>query len=151
MKFKSSVQEQFKKAGWFEGRNIENSLDQKIKNFNNLPSHLKDFFKSYRDLSIEDCKPYDSEVINTLNTKLEFIKNNETSELPFNGIFYKVGYFYPDHYLVYTDFSGAIYLIGDGYFKMNNSFIEGIENIIEDNWSHSLEWNPEARQWVDEY
>ena len=34
MKFKKEVQKQFKKAGWFEGRNIENKLNQKIKNFN---------------------------------------------------------------------------------------------------------------------
>jgi hypothetical protein len=65
MKFKSNVQEQFKKAGWFEERNIENNLSQKIKNFNNLPSHLKEFFRSYAELIVEDCKPYESEVTNT--------------------------------------------------------------------------------------
>ncbi|SIQ27148.1 MULTISPECIES: SUKH-3 domain-containing protein [Chryseobacterium] len=151
MEFKKEVQKQFKKAGWFEGRNIENKLNQKIKNFYNLPSHLKDFFKSYGDLVIEDNKPYKSDVINTLNTKSEFVKDNETNELPFNGTFYKVGYFYPDHYLVYTDVNGAIYLIGDGYYKMNDGFIAGIENIIEDNWGNSLEWNPETKQWVEEY
>ncbi|MCE3075329.1 hypothetical protein [Chryseobacterium gwangjuense] len=146
MKFKSIVQTQFEKAGWFENRNI--ALNQKINNVNSLPLHLKEFLQSYGDLIIEDCKSYKSEVTNTLNTNIDFLKNIENSDLPFPGTYYKIGYFYPDHYMVYTDLKGAIYLIGDGFYKMNDNFLNGIENLIEDNWDTCLEWDSGARKWV---
>lgn len=151
MKFKSNIQAQFEKGGWFENRNIETLLSQKLNNFDNLPSHLKEFLKSYGDLIIEDCKPYQSEVINTLSTKIDILKNNKTNDLPFPGTYYKLGYFYPDHYMVYTDLIGAVYLVGDSFYKINSIFVNGIENLIEDNWEACLEWNPETKKWVKEY
>ncbi|QBJ87459.1 hypothetical protein DDI74_14830 [Chryseobacterium gleum] len=151
MKFKSNVQTQFEKAGWFENRNIETALNQKINNFGELPNHIKEFLIFYGDLVIEDCKPYKSDAVNTLNTKIDFLKNNISANLPFPGIYYKVGYFYPDHYMIYTDLKGSVYLVGDSYFKMNTIFIKGIENLIEDNWDQCLEWNPDTKEWVKEY
>ncbi|GGB80283.1 hypothetical protein GCM10007424_20490 [Flavobacterium suaedae] len=151
MQFKTEVQKQFEKAGWFESRNTENKLIQKISNYIDLPNHLKDFLKSYCDLIIEDCKPSKSEVINTLDTTIKFIKNNSEKNLPFSDVLYKVGYYYPDHYFVYTDSNGAVFLAGDRYFKISDTFTEGIEKIIEDNWTNYFEWNPETNQWVDEY
>jgi hypothetical protein len=146
MKFKSNVQTQFEKAGWFETRNVE--INNKIKNVSNLPQHLKEFLQSYGDLIIEDCKPYKSEVINTLNTRIDLLKNIENNDLPFSGSYYKIGYFYPDHYMVYTDLNGSVYLVGDGFYKMNGNFLHGIENLIEDNWDTCLEWDLEAKEWI---
>jgi hypothetical protein len=151
MNFKTNIQAQFEKAGWFENRNIESSLLQKITNFNNLPEKLKEFLKSYGDLLVEDCKSYESDVINTLSTKLTLLKDIESKDLPFGGTYYKLGYFYPDHYMIYTDLKGVIYLVGDSFFKMNDIFDKGIENLIEDNWDSCLEWNPEKKEWVKEY
>lgn len=151
MKFKANIQTQFEKAGWADNRNIETNLNKKIDNFNSLPNHLKEFLISYGDLIIEDCKPYKSDVINTLNTKLDLLKNIINTDLPFPGTYYKVGYFYPDHYMVYTDLKGSIYLVGDGYFKINTVFSNGIENLIEDNWDNYLEWNPETEKWAKDH
>lgn len=151
MKFKSNIQSQFQLAGWVESRNIEINLKKKIDNFNSIPSHLKEFLISYGDLIIEDCKPYKSDVINTLNTKIDLLKNIINTDLPFPGTYYKVGYFYPDHYMIYTDIKGNVYLVGDSYFKINTIFINGIENLIEDNWDNCLEWNPNNEKWEKEY
>lgn len=151
MIFKEKVQDQFRKAGWFEGRDVQGEFENKIKNFASLPAHLREFLKSYGNLLTEDCKPYESEVVNTLNTDVAYIENSILKNRPFSDVIYKVGYWYPDHYFVYTDNIGTIYLVGDCYFKLNDSFEKGIENIIEDDWDSSLEWNPETRQWVKEY
>jgi len=151
MQFRKEVQEQFKKAGWYEGRNVKNAFENKISNFHALPTHVKEFITSYGNLLIEDCKPYESDVINTLNTDVQYIQNNTEKDLPFSKELFRIGYFYPDHYMVYTDKDQKIYLVGDYYYKMNDDFQKGIENLIEDDWTNSMEWNPDTRQWVDEY
>lgn len=150
MEFKESVQEQFRKAGWFPGRNVRNEL-AKSEGFYTLPEHAKEFLSSYGNLLVEDCKSYESEVTNTLETDSKFVKGIIWKDAPFADELYFVGYFYPDHYMIYSDASGAIYMTGDYYFKINDNFINGIENLIEDDWSNFLEWNPETKQWVDEY
>ena len=50
--FREEVQEQFKKAGWFEGRNIKRTLE-KVKNFDKLPLFLKEFLYEYGDLEVK--------------------------------------------------------------------------------------------------
>lgn len=151
MEFKNNVQEQFKKAGWFKGRDAKNIFENKIKDFNSLPSHVKEFLINYGNLLIEDSKPYESEVINTLNTDIRYIENIIERSLPFSDELYRIGYYYPDHYFVFTDKEKNIYLVGDYFYKMNSNFEKGIENLIEDDWNNSLEWNPETKEWVDEY
>ena len=42
MKFRKEVEEQFKKAGWFEGRNISEKFDA-IPRFNEFPDFVKEF------------------------------------------------------------------------------------------------------------
>ncbi len=151
MEFRKNVQQQLKKAGWFPGRNVSSEFE-KIESFGLLPQHAKDFLANYGILLIEDCKPYESEVTNTLNTDPKYVKGILwKNPMAFAENLYYIGYFYPDHYVIYTDASGAIYMIGDSYFKINDDFISGIENLLEDDWSNSLEWNPDTNEWVDEY
>lgn len=132
--FKQNVQEQFRKAGWFEGRDVKSIFESKIKFFNSLPSHVKDFLISYGNLLIEDSKPYESEVINALNTDIRYIESTIEKDLPFSEELFRIGYFYPDHYMVYTDKDRKIYLVGDFYYKINDDFEKGIESLIEDDW-----------------
>jgi len=51
MEFKKNVQEQFKKAGWFEGRNVKDKVDA-IPRLNEFPQIAKDFLYEYGDLEV---------------------------------------------------------------------------------------------------
>ena len=150
MVFKDNVQEQFRKAGWFPERNVSIEF-AKIEAFGTLPAHSKEFLTRYGSLLVEECKLYESEVTNTLETDPKYVKNIVWKGLPFAEELYYVGYFYPDHYVIYSDAAGAVYMLGDYYFKINDDFISGIENLLEDDWSNSLEWNPDTNEWVEEY
>jgi hypothetical protein len=150
MEFKENVQEQFRKAGWFPERNIRSEFEG-IKDFHSMPPHAQHFLISYGNLLIEECRPYESEVTNTLETDPKYVKGIVWRGLPFADELYYVGYFYPDHYVIYSDASGVVYMLGDYYFKINDDFVKGIENLMEDDWSNSLEWNPDTNEWVDEY
>ncbi|MFY8019694.1 MAG: SUKH-3 domain-containing protein [Bacteroidia bacterium] len=151
MVFKEIVQEQFKLAGWFENRLEQTVFENNFETFYAFPNHVVSFLLSYGNLLISDCKPYESEIKSTLQTHYTYLGKIERIDLPFTDSAYCLGYFYPDHYFVYTDKSGAIYLAGDSYFKINDEFEKGIENLLEDDWSNTLEWNPVLKVWVDEY
>ena len=43
MQFKKEVQEQFKKAGWYPGRNVKEKFDS-VPQFNEFPQIAKDFY-----------------------------------------------------------------------------------------------------------
>ena len=117
MEFKKNIQEQFKKAGWYQGRNVKRLFESKIKNFEQLPIHVKEFHINYGNLLIEDCKPYKSDVINTLNTDIQYVENIIEDRFPFSKRLFRIGYYYPDHYMVFTDNEKNIYLVGDFYYK----------------------------------
>lgn len=151
MEFKEIVQKQFERAGWSQGRNVRKNFEDKIQNFNSTPIHVKEFLSSYGNLVIEDCNPDNSEVINTLDTDIRYVERMIEDEMPFSDQLYRIGYYYPDHYMVYTDKEGAVYLIGDSYLKISNDFKIGIENLMEDDWANTLEWNFETNEWVNEY
>lgn len=151
MVFKDIVQKQFKLAGWFENRMEQKVFENNFESFYDFPSHVVTFLLAYGNLLVEDCKPFESEVTNTLQTHYTYLGKIKRTDLPFTSEAYCIGYYYPDHYSVYTDKNEALYLFGDSYFKINGEFIKGIENLLEDDWSNTLEWNPELKIWVDEY
>ena len=71
MKFRKEVEEQFKKAGWFEGRNISEKFDA-IPRFNEFPDFVKEFLYEYGDLEIETFKYEENDVTAYLDLKALF-------------------------------------------------------------------------------
>jgi len=144
MNFKEEIQNQFLKAGWFSGRNIETQLT----GINEFPQEIKEFLYEYGDLKIKDTKSNESNVTNILDLdKVNFRSNSIYQSSVINKKLYTVGYLKPDHYMVYMDDESKVYLVGDYYFLMGNTLKEGIENILDDNWDESLEWDPNNKTW----
>ncbi len=52
MKLKEEVENRFKKAGWFPGRNIESKFNS-ISKLDTYPNFAKEFLKQYGDLNVE--------------------------------------------------------------------------------------------------
>ena len=93
MKFRKEVQEQFKKAGWYEGRNLQKRYD-KINKFNKLPIFLKEFLYEYGGLLVEtnDLSNTFSGSLN-LKRKLKINSYLLKPSLEGNVITFPVGYY----------------------------------------------------------
>jgi hypothetical protein len=153
MKFGEKIQKQFKKAGWFEERNIAATYENaNILRYTDFPQFLKDFLKEYGNLEIEDCKNYQSNVTNVLKLGVAYAgyDKDEYYEQDFavyGKILYPFGYFYPDGYMIACDETGNIYMLGDYTFLRSNNFKKGIEKLLFDDWSGSLEYDEENNVW----
>ncbi|WP_298515142.1 SUKH-3 domain-containing protein [uncultured Kordia sp.] len=153
MKFRKEVQEQFEKAGWYEGRNLQKRYD-KINKFNKLPSFLKEFLYEYGGLLVEtnDLSNTFSGSLN-LKRKLKINSYLLKPSLEGNVLTFPVGYYQNPHDpgSVECDKTGAIYLMGEYPVKLTNNFIEGIEKIILKDQSGFIEWNYQDKYWDEEY
>jgi hypothetical protein len=152
MRFIPKVQDQFKKSGWFEGRNVKEKFVGK-QGFDTFPMIVKEFLYEYGGLIVEDCKPYSSDVTTRLNIGLDFftpesIANTLSYIYPFNKNLFTVGYFNPDHYMIKCDTEGKIYMVGDDYFLISDSFQTGIEKLLMDDWSEVLLWDANNKKWI---
>lgn len=153
MKFEEKIQKQFKKAGWFEGRDLESAYENaNILRFTNFPQFLKDFLKEYGNLEIEDCKNYQSNVTNVLKLGVAYAGYDKDEyykqDFAIHGkTLYPFGYFYPDSYMIACDEAGSVYMLGDYTFLRSSTFKEGIEKLLADDWSGSLEYDEENNVW----
>jgi hypothetical protein len=154
MKFRKEVQEQFKKAGWYEGRNLQKKFD-KIKNFKELPSFLKEFLYEYGDLLVQTYDP-EKKFNATFNLKavprkkLKIRSYLAGPNLPGNILTFPVGEYQQSHYpyTIECDKMGAIYLIGEFPAKFETNFKEGIEKIMMEDHSDSLDWDEQNKVWI---
>lgn len=156
MKFKKEVQELFKKAGWYEGRSVKQKFDA-IPRFQEFPDFLKEFLYEYGDLMIETHKYEDDDVTAHLNTKslLEgYFKINSYLDNPSpynNEMIFPIAYYHLDVTIMECDLEGKIYMSGDFPALISNNFKEGIEKVIMEDYSDTLQWNPKKKIWVEEY
>lgn len=155
MKFKKEVQEQFRKAGWYEGRNLKKKYD-KINGFHELPDFLKEFLYEYGDLLVETNDPNNT-FTGTLNLKavsrkrLKIKTYLQKPSLEGNVLTFPVGFYQNTHFLytVECDKTGAIYLMGEFPAKFKTSFKKGIEKIILEDHS-GLDWDYQDQIWEEE-
>lgn len=152
MEFKLEVQKKFENAGWYSGRNISN-LVNKIKGIDNCPDFIVDFLKEYGDLDVVTETKY---VKSTLNFKTLFngwFENFMLEEIYFvnDSKVFSLAYYEMDHAVLYVDLFGKVYLGGDNPILVSNDFKTGIEKVIMEDYTDTLEWNPETKQWVEEY
>jgi hypothetical protein len=150
MKFRKEVQEQFKKAGWYEGRNLLKRY-HKINKFNELPSFLQEFLCGYGGLLVETNDPNNT-FSGTLNLKrkLKIKSYLLRPSLEGNVITFPIGYYQNPHDpgAVECDKTGAIYLIGEFPAKFETNFKEGIEKIMMEDHSDSLSWDEQNKVWI---
>lgn len=153
MKFTEKVQKQFKKAGWHQGRNtISRYENADILRYTDFPLFLKNFLKEYGDLKVEDCKPYESNVTNILKLGVPYAGYDKDEyyeeDLMLHGkLLYPFGFFHPDCYMIACDDKGKIYMLGDYTFLRSETFKEGIEKLLIDDWSGTLEFYEEEKKW----
>lgn len=157
MKFRKEVEEQFKKAGWYEGRNLQKKYD-KINKFNELPNFLKEFLYEYGDLLVETSHPKNI-FLGTLNLKVVSRKKLkiktylEKPSLKGNVFTFPIGYYQNpnDGGTIECDKEGTIYIMGEYPLILSDNFKEGIEKIIMENYLDTLEWNPFHETWDERF
>lgn len=156
MEFKTEVQQYFKNAGWYEGRNVKDKFDS-VSRFNEFPDFLKQFLYEYGDLIVETHKYNDSDVTATLNLQAlttGLLTTEGMEEKKYFGVdllTFPFAYYPLDNTVMECDINGKIYMDGDFPSLISNDFKTGIENVIMEDYSDTLEWDPEKKEWVEEY
>jgi hypothetical protein len=156
MKFKSKVQKYFESVGWFEGRNVKSTFD-KIKGFENFPQFLKEFLYEYGDLEVETHKYKKNEVTGIMDFKaiskgIYKLDGYLSKPRPYGNVYtFPIAYYPLENASLECDTEGRVYMVGDYECLVSNDFKTGIEKVIMEDYSDTLEWNPETKQWVDEY
>ena len=151
--FRKEVQEKFQKAGWFEGRDVKSVFD-KINGFDKFPEFLKEFFYEYGDLDVKTLTKYsDGNMDFKAITKGIYKLDGYLSKMRHYGnVFtFPIAYYPLENASLECDAEGRVYMVGDYECLVSNDFKTGIEKVIMEDYSDTLEWNPETKQWVDEY
>lgn len=157
MNFTEKVQEQFIKAGWSKSSNQLNKYTD-VYRFEEFPKFLKDFLNEYGNLTVSDCKNYESEVINKLiiTPDYAFFEFENDKDEDYDSYKNKIGkqifpfaFFYPDSYRIVSDSDGKIYMLGDYIFLIADNLKEGIEILLNDDWSKGYyQLDDKSGQWV---
>ena len=156
MKFKKEVQDLFKKAGWYEGRSIRQKFDA-IPRFSEFPEFLKEFLYEYGDVELETYKENQNDPTAILDFKAllkGYFKISEYLDKPSsygNITTFPIAYYDLDVTVMECDAEGKIYMTGDFPALISTNFKEGIEKIIMEDYSNTLQWNPKKKIWVEEY
>lgn len=153
MQFKKEVQELFNKAGWYPGRNVQEKFDA-IPRFDEFPQFVKDFLYEYGNLNVETRKADESEVTAYLNLgALPSGYVNVEGYLDRNRGYgdqlktFPIGYYLLDTAVLECDLEGNVYMSSDFPSHMANSFQEGIEKVILEDYSDTATWDAETKKW----
>ncbi len=151
MKFEPKIQTQFKKAGWFSGRNIEPKLNS-ISTLDTYPHFAKEFLKQYGNLKVETNISTGKVFLDFTPIFSGFFKPSSLIEIsPYGGMkTYAIAYYPTDHLIVECDDEGHIYLFGDVTIMLSENFKNGIEKLIMEDYSNIKEWHPDIKQWKSE-
>ena len=150
MQFREEVQNQFKKAGWFPGRNVKERFDCII-GFEKFPQFAKDFLYEYGDLEIETLGEYVTGILNTRPEYLGIIENYLSKPRYYGNIItFPLGDYHIDSATMECDEEGKIYMSSDGPNRMSDDFIEGIERVIMEDYSNVFWWDEEKQEWSQE-
>lgn len=155
MKFKEKVQKQFEKAGWKKNRNVKEKYEkEKILRFDEFPQFLKDFLYEYGDLTIEVIKPFESKVNIELNLGLEYAGYEDLEDYDddiniIGMMLYPFASYYPDCPMIACDEDGKIYMLGDYTYRISDTFEEGIEILVNYDWSKGFyQLDEDTGEWI---
>jgi hypothetical protein len=150
--FKKEVQDQFKKAGWFEGRNVMQTFD-KVKGFDKLPLFLKEFLYEYGDLEVKTLTTFSEGIMDfkALTKGIYPIENYINKNRYYGNVFtFPIADYHLDSAALECDADGRVYLLGDFPCLPSNDFKTGIEKVIMEDFTDTLQWDSETKKWVDE-
>ena len=138
MQFKKEVQNQFRKAGWYPGRNVKAIFDA-IPRFNEFPEKAKEFLYEYGDLEVEMLDINVTGILRTKPAWLGKIDSYLTNTRYYGNIMtFPLGYYDLDNAMLECDAEGKIYMSGDGVTLVSNNFRAGIESVILEDYSDAL-------------
>lgn len=152
MKFKKEVQELFKKAGWYEGRNVKEVFD-KVSRFNEYPELLKEFLYEYGDLKVETDTEFAKGILDFTVVSSGFYEIEESLDNPRyygNIITFPLADYHLDSASLECDSEGRVYMVGDFPTLMSEDFKTGIEKAIMEDYSDTKEWHPDVKEWKEE-
>ncbi len=155
IKFTEKVQEQFRKAGWKENRNVQKKYeDAEILRFEDYPDFLKKFLYEYGDLIVLDAKSYKSEVVNKLKIGVEYAgyedEEDYNDDIDIIGkMLFPFAFYDPDCYMIACDSDGKVYMLGDYIFRISDNFKEGIEILVTDDTSKDYyQLDEDTGEWI---
>ena len=123
----------------------------------NSLSFLRDFLYEYGDLEVETHKYNRNEVTGILDFKaitkgIYNIENCLKKPIKFGDIVtFPIAYYDLENASLLCDAEGRVYMVGDYECLVSNDFKTGIEKVIMEDYTDTLDWNPETKQWVEEY
>lgn len=151
--FNKEVQEQFREAGWYEGRNVQKTFDR-IKSFDKLPFFLKKFLYEYGDLEVKTLTTFTDGLMDfkALTKGIYKVEHYIIKPRYYGNIHtFPLADYHVEGATLECDLDGQVYLSGDFPCLVSCDFVTGIEKVIMEDYTGTLQWNPETNRWVDEY
>lgn len=150
MEFITDVENQFKKAGWFEGRSVKSKFD-KISKIDQYPQFLKDFLYEYGDLIVPTSAKHAKGTLKLNSITSGFFNENSLINIQYYGNIktYAIGYYDLDNTTLECDETGKVYMSGDFPCLISDDFKKGIEKVIMEDYSNTLQWDDEMEQWIE--
>ena len=154
MQFKKEVQDLFREAGWYPGRDVKEKFNN-IHRIEEFPDFVKEFLYEYGDLEVKTYKESDEDAEGTLNFKalcLGYFKiDNYLNSFAGYGEGIKtfpIAYYDLDNAALECDAEGKIYMSSDFPNLMSENFIEGIEKVIMEDYTNTVFWDESENKWT---
>jgi hypothetical protein len=154
MIFTKEVENLFRNAGWFPGRDVSAQMNYPKDNY---PEFLKEFLSEYGLLCVSSVM-----IQEMISSNILTINPQEGREEYKDGYFeifhedtgielFGFGYYEPDGYDVAADVNGRVYMIGDMALYRGKNLIEGIENILMLQWNKCLKQELDTDKWWNDH
>jgi hypothetical protein len=150
--FIKEVQDQFIKAGWYEGRTVQRNFN-KIKNFDRCPLFLQEFLYEYGNLEVKTLIDSNAGLLDfKILAKKRYSIANCLKMPRYYGNVYTIpfAFYYLDGATIECDLEGRVYMSGEIPCLISNDFKTGIEKIIMEDYTDIFQWDPENNEWVQE-
>ena len=155
MKFTEKVQKQFELAGWKKNRNIEEKYNNaNILRFDEFPQFLKDFLYEYGDLTVDVVKSVGSKVNSKIKLGVEYAGYEELEYYDddikiMREMLFPFAFHNTDTPMIACDKKGKIYMLGDYTYRISDTFHEGIEILVTDDWSKGFyQLDEDTGEWI---
>lgn len=155
MKFTDKTKKLLKKAGWYEGRQL--NIEELKLPYQDYPNNIIEFLKEYGNLEGK-CEP--NVLLSTTSIDeffiypemdLEYLQNEDEDYGYYSSIIerklFPIGLYMPDRYYICCDSDGRVYKIGEYCFYVGSNIYEGIENILLTNTLASLQLDEDTGKW----
>lgn len=155
IRFTEKVQNQFKKAGWKENRNVKEKYENaKILKFEEFPQFLKEFLYEYGEANIVVIKSFNSQVTTELKLGIQYAGYEDLEDYDddiqiMGKMLFPFASYHPDCPMIACDEDGKVYMLGDYIFRISDTFKEGIEILVTYDWSKGFyQLDEDTGEWI---